>query len=110
MDKTSPMWGTALTLGVIGGLLITAGAFIELFGDTGSTSPSSGVLIRAGAVLAATALVLPSIRRPSLSTTTIAVAGLVLVLLRPGLIWVALIGWVAWLIAGRQRRTADNES
>jgi hypothetical protein len=68
------------------------------------------VLIRAGAVLGAVALVLPGIRRPSLPTLLVAGAGLVLVLARPGLVWAALIGWVAWALLSRQRRTSSSDS
>ena len=110
MDKPAPMSATALSVGIVGLALIVAGVLVALFGEDVSTSPSSGVLIRVGAVLGAVALVLPTFKRPSLAALLVAAAGLVLVLARPGLIWIALIGWVVWLIAARQRKTADNES
>jgi predicted branched-subunit amino acid permease len=81
-----------------------------LLADPGEGSPTGGVLIRAGAVLGAIALVLPSIRKPSLPAVLVAGAGLVLVLVRPGLVWAALIGWVAWVLLSRQRRTESSDS
>ena len=44
------------------------------------------------------------------STALIAGAGLVLVMARPGLVWAALIGWVAWVLLSRQRRTSSSDS
>jgi hypothetical protein len=81
-----------------------------LLADPGGGSPTGGVLIRTGAVLGAIALVLPSIRKPSLPTLLVAGTGLVLVLVRPGLVWAALIGWVAWVLLSRQRRTESSDS
>lgn len=91
-------------------LLIGAGVAILVWGAGSPPDPRSGILIRTGAILGAVALVLPSIRKPSISTILVAGAGLILVLARPGLIWAALIGWVVWVWLGRQRSTADNES
>jgi hypothetical protein len=106
----NPLKGTAIALGVIGAVAMVAGLVALLLADAGEGSPTGGVLIRAGAVLGAVALVLPGIRRPSLPTLLVAGAGLVLVLARPGLVWAALIGWVAWALLSRQRRTSSSDS
>jgi hypothetical protein len=106
----NPLKGTAIALGVIGVVAMVAGLVALLLADPGEGSPTGGVLIRAGAVLGAVALVLPGIRRPSLPTLLVAGAGLVLVLLRPALVWAALIGWVAWVVLSRQRRTSRSDS
>ncbi len=102
--------GTAIALGTIGVTAMVAGLAAILLADPGEASPTGGVLVRVGAVLGAIALVLPGIRRPSLSTLLIAGAGLVLVMARPGLVWAALIGWVAWVLLSRQRRTSSSDS
>jgi hypothetical protein len=106
----NPLKGTAIALGVIGAVAMVAGLIALLLADAGEGSATGGVLIRAGAVLGAVALVLPGIRRPSLPTLLVAGAGLVLVLARPGLVWAALIGWVAWALLSRQRRTSSSDS
>jgi hypothetical protein len=95
---------------VIALLLIGAGLARIVFEEGTTSDMRAGVLIRVGAIIGAVALVLPSIRKPSVSTILVAAAGLILVLARPGLIWAALIGWVLWLWLGRQRSAADNES
>jgi drug/metabolite transporter (DMT)-like permease len=95
---------------VIGVAAMVVGLIALVLADPGEGSPTGGVLIRAGAVLGAVALVLPGIRRPSLPTLLVAGAGLVLVLIRPGLVWAALIGWVAWALLSRQRRTSSSDS
>jgi membrane associated rhomboid family serine protease len=110
MPQENPLKSTAITLGVLALLAIGAGLVIILLADPDSGSTGGGVLIRVGAVLGALALLLPSIRKPSLSTMLIAGAGLVLVLARPSLVWVALIGWSVWLIPRSQRSTAHKES
>jgi hypothetical protein len=56
------------------------------------------------------ALVLPSIRKPSIPTLIVAGLGLVLVLARPGLVWAALIGWAVWVLLGPQRSTSRSDS
>lgn len=84
-------------------------AFALLSPPAAGTGPE-GLLVRVGALLGAVALILPTVRRPSLSTIVIAVAGLTLVLARPGLVWAALIGWSAWALIGRQRRTSSRDS
>jgi hypothetical protein len=104
------MRATAMTMGVIGLTFIVIGAIIALNSDQGVSTPSSGILIRTGAVLGAVALVIPSFRKPSPFTLIIAAAGLILVLARPGLIWVALVGWLIWLVPGRQRSTVSKDS
>ncbi len=110
MADRNELRGTAVAIGVIGLVLIGLGAVIALTSDRGISTPSSGILIRSGAVLGALALALPSIRKPSVSTLLVAGGGLVLVLARPGLIWAALIGWVVWIVLGRQRSTDSNDS
>lgn len=103
------MRSSAITIGLIGLIAIAAGILLALVGEVGTRGPTAGILIRAGAVLGAIALVLPSVKRPSFANVAVAGAGLILVLIRPSLIWVALIGWLGWLIF-RQRSTADTES
>jgi hypothetical protein len=106
----NPLKGTAIALGVLGLLAIVIGLVAILLADPGEGSPTGGVLIRAGAVLGAIALVLPGIRKPSLPALLVVGGGLVLVLIRPGLVWAALIGWVAWALLSRQRRTSSSDS
>jgi hypothetical protein len=106
----NPLRGTAIALGALGVLAMLIGLVTIVLADPGEGSPTGGVLIRTGAVLGAIALVLPSIRKPSLPTVLVAGAGLVLVLVRPGLVWAALIGWVAWVLLSRQRRTESSDS
>ena len=81
-----------------------------IWGSSDLNSPAVGVLIRVAGILLAVSLVLPSLRKPSMTTLLVAGGGLLLVLLRPALIWVALIGWVGWMVFGRQRSTADSDS
>ena len=104
------MRGTALTLGLIGVALALVAIVIVAWGSADFGSPTVGVLIRVAGILLAVSLVLPSIRKPSILALLVAGAGLILVLARPGLIWVALVGWVGWVVFGRQTRTADKES
>jgi hypothetical protein len=108
--EANPLKGTAIAIGALGILAMVAGLVALLLADPGEGSPTGGVLIRAGAVLGAIALVLPGVRKPSLPTLLVAGAGLILVLARPGLVWAALIGWVAWALLSRQRRTSSNDS
>lgn len=110
MANPSPLRGTALTLGVIGLIAAVAGMLIAFTGTNDLTSPTAGVLIRVGAILLAVSLVLPVVKKPSTGMTVVVGAGLLIVLLRPGLIWAGLIAWVLWLGLGRQRSTDDNAS
>jgi hypothetical protein len=102
------MRSTAIALGVVGLLVILVGVVLVQDADDGSTL--GGLIIRVGAVLGALALVLPTIRKPSLPTLIVAGVGLVLVLARPGLVWAALIGWAVWVLLGRQRRMSSSDS
>jgi len=106
----NPLRNTAIAVGVVGLIVIGVGLAVILFQDSDDGSTLGGLLIRVGAVLGAVALVLPSIRKPSLPTLMVAGLGLVLVLARPGLVWAALIGWAAWLLLGRQRSTSSSDS
>lgn len=110
VTEGNPLRGTAIAIGVVGVVGMVAGLIMILLADPGEASPTGGVLIRTGAVLGAVALILPSIRKPSLPTLLVAGVGLALVLARPGLVWAALIGWVAWALLSRQRRTSSNDS
>lgn len=110
VTSPSPLRGTALTLGVIGLIAAVAGMLIVFTGANDLNSPTAGVLIRVGAILLAVSLVLPVVKKPSTIMTAVVGAGLLVVLLRPGLIWAALIAWVLWLGLGRQRSTDDNAS
>ncbi len=97
-------------MGAVGLVIIGMGLAMLLFDDPGRGSNLGGLLIRVGAVLAAVALILPSIRKPSLPTLIVAGLGLILVLARPALVWAALIGWAAWILLSRQRRTPSSDS
>lgn len=81
-----------------------------VWGSSDLGSPAVGVLIRVAGILLAVSLVLPSLRKPSMTTLLVAGGGLVLILLRPGLIWVAALGWLGWALFGRQTSTADKDS
>jgi hypothetical protein len=109
MAEGNPLKGTAIALGVVGILMIGAGLAMAL-ADAGQQSPESGLLIRAGALVGAVALVLPTIRKPSLPTFVVSLVGLALVMARPGLVWAALIGWSIWVVRSRQRRIPSKES
>jgi len=80
-----------------------------IWGSSDLGTPTVGVLIRVAGILLAVSLVLPSLRKPSITTLVIAGAGLFLILLRPGLIWVALLGWMGWVVFGRQSRRVDKD-
>lgn len=103
---------------MIGAALALVATLIAVWGSAGFGSPTVGVLFRVAAILLAVSLVIPSLRRPSLMVVLAAGAGLTLVLAQPGLIWVALLGWVGWTAFGRetkryvkgQSRTADRDS
>jgi hypothetical protein len=101
---------TAILLGVIAAVLIGAGIAVALLGDSGFGSPAAGVLLRTGAVLGAVALVVPVVKQPSTMSVVVAGGGLILVLIRPALIWVALLVWIGWLVTRRQRNTAESDS
>jgi hypothetical protein len=83
------------------------GLVIIFSGSDDVNSPIAGVLIRVGAILLAISLVLPIAKKPSLAMTVAVGVGLLVTLIRPGLIWVAIIAWVGWLILGRQRSTNE---
>ncbi|MGH8947363.1 MAG: hypothetical protein ACRDXF_00785, partial [Acidimicrobiia bacterium] len=106
----TPLKGTAIAIGVVGVVVIGVGLAVILFQGADDGSTLGGLLIRVGAVLGAVALVLPSIRKPSVPTLIVAGLGLVLVLARPGLVWAALVGWAVWVLLGRQRRTSSSDS
>lgn len=95
-------------MGVVGLLVIGVG--VVLVQDAQDRGNLGGLIIRVGAVLGAIALVLPTIRKPSIPTLIVAGLGLVLVLARPGLVWAALVGWAVWMLLGRQRRTSSSDS
>ncbi len=106
----SPLRGTALALGVMGAIAAVIGMLIVFTGTDDLNSPTAGVLIRVGAILLAVSLVLPAVKKPSATMTVVVGFGLLVVLIRPGLIWAGLIAWVLWLALGRQRSTDDNAS
>lgn len=110
VDRSGQLRGIAITMGVIGLLMIGAGVGVALASDSGLQEPTAGLMLRVGAVLAALAMVVPTLRRPSIPTMAVAGGGLLLVLARPGLVWAALLGWVLWLFVSRQRRTSSNDS
>jgi hypothetical protein len=110
MAEGNPLKGTAIALGAVGILMIGAGLAVALLADAGQQSAEGSLLIRAGALVGAVALVLPTIRKPSMPTVLVSVVGLVLVMARPGLVWAALIGWSIWVIMSRQRRMSSRES
>jgi len=110
MDEGNPLKSTAITLGAVGLLLIGGGLAMLMLAPPDEGSTGGGLLIRAGALVGAVALVLPTIRKPSLSTVLVASGGFLLVMARPALVWAALIGWSVWAILGYQRRTSNRES
>lgn len=79
-----------------------------VFGSSDLTTPFVGVLVRVAALLIAVSLVLPSVRRPSLSTILVVVPLLILILMRPALIWAGLTGWLLWMVVRRQRSSTDR--
>ena len=93
---------------MIGLVVIAVGVVLVLDQDPDDGSTLGGLIIRVGAVLGAVALVLPTIRKPSLPTLIVAGLGLILVLARPGLVWAALIGWAVWVLLGRQREEVEQ--
>lgn len=109
MQDPNPLRGTALTIGLVGLAAVITAVILILFRDATLSSPEVGLLVRVGAILLAISLVLPGFRRPSLGAMIGVSAALVLILMRPALIWAGLIGWVAWMILGRQR-TDDRAS
>jgi hypothetical protein len=100
--NNNAMRGTALTVGVVGLAFVLLAMVMVIWGSSDLSSPSVGVLMRVAGILLAVSLVLPKARKPSLITVVVAGVGLVLVLTRPGLIWVALFGWVVWVAFNRQ--------
>ncbi|HSK07855.1 MAG TPA: hypothetical protein VK990_10070 [Acidimicrobiia bacterium] len=110
MAEGNPLKGTAIALGAVAILMIGAGLAMTLPATAGGQGAEGSLLIRTGALVGAVALVLPTIRRPSLPTVLVALVGLALVMARPGLVWAALIGWSIWVIMSRQRRMSSKES
>jgi hypothetical protein len=110
VGQKNQLRSTAIVMGAVGLVVIGMGLAMLLFNDPGRGSNLGGLLIRVGAVLGAVALILPSIRKPSIPTLIVAGLGLVLVLARPGLVWAALIGWAVWVLLGRQRSTSRSDS
>lgn len=110
MSEQRPKLGTAFTLGIFGAIAAGTGIVIALTPNASLTTPIVGVLIRVGAVLLAVSFAIPLFRKPSGLVMTLLGAGLVVVLIRPALIWAAVIGWIGWTILGRQRSTDDNDS
>ena len=100
----------ALVLGIIGAALGVSALALMLIGVSELSSPEVGVLIRVAAILIAVALVLPVMRRPSLTTMLLVGAGLIIVLVRPALIWVGLLLWGGWFFFGRHSRTDRSDS
>lgn len=109
VPEPNPLRGTALILGVVGIAMASAALLLVLFGVEDLRGPTVGVLARVAAILLAVSLVLPTIRKPNTSMLIVVGLGLVLILLRPGLIWAGLIGWWSWVLLGRQR-TDDKAS
>lgn len=109
MNGSSELGRIALILGVIGVGLVVAGIVIGLTAQSGMSDPAAGVALRTGALLGAVALVLPSIRKPSLPVLLGSAVVVALVFIRPGLIWVAVTAGVAWWLSGRQRRTDSRD-
>jgi drug/metabolite transporter (DMT)-like permease len=93
-----------------GAALASLATIMVVWGSSNLGSPEVGVLIRVAGILLAVSLVVPSLRKPSMTTLLFAGTGLVLVMLRPGLIWAALLGWVGWVLFSRQANTTDNAS
>ena len=109
-DK-SPLAGTALGLGLIGAGMALLAIALMLFGSEELNSPVVGVLIRVGAVLLALSFVLTTISKPSPRVMVVAGISLALVLVRPALIWVAVVGWLGWAVYRRiQSRTEASDS
>lgn len=110
MQDPGPLRNTAIALGAIGAGAALAGIVTALTPNATLTTPIVGVSIRVGAILLAISLALPSVRRPSAPALALVSAGLVLVMIRPGLIWAAVIGWVLWRVLRRQERTDRRDS
>ena len=102
------MRGTALTLGIVGLALASLALIMMVWGSSDLGSPAVGVLIRVAGILLAVSLVLPAVRKPSLTTVLVVGGGLVLVMARPGLIWAALFAWVLWVAFGRQSTDSND--
>lgn len=90
-----------ILLGVAAAVLALGGAGLLIWGE--SRQVTGEVMIRAGAVLAALWLVAPEIKRPGLAAILWMVAG-VLVLIRPRLVFVLVVGVIVWLLGRRSRR------
>lgn len=90
---------TRLLLGIAAVGLIVAGLSLALFGGEEATG---GMLIRVGVLLGAAWLVAPSVRRPSLATVALLVAG-ALVLIRPRLVAAVAVAALIWWMRRRQR-------
>ncbi len=109
MPPPHPLRSTAITLGIIGIAAIAAGILVAVTAERGLSEPLAGIFIRVGAVLAAIALILPTVRRPSLGALAVVSGATILVIARPALIWVALAGGLVWLFV-RQRKTDNKDS
>ena len=102
------MRGTALTLGIVGLALASLALIMMVWGSSDLGPPTVGVLIRVAGILLAVSLVLPAVRKPSLTTVLVVSGGLVLVMARPELIWAALFAWVLWVAFGLQSTDSND--
>ncbi|MGH8911187.1 MAG: hypothetical protein ACRDVD_01645 [Acidimicrobiia bacterium] len=91
---------TRILLGLAALGALVAGGAVLLWGSDDTTG---GVLIRVGLLLGAGWLVAPLIRRPTLATLGLMVAG-ALVLVRPRLIVAVVVAAVLWSMSARKRR------
>lgn len=109
MSTPHPLKSTAVTFGVVGLAAIVAGILVAVSTARGISEPMAGILIRVGVVIAAIAMILPVVRRPSFSVMAVSSGAVILVMLRPALVWVALAAGLVWLFL-RQRKTDNNDS
>ncbi len=95
MDNRS----TGITLGVIAAVVIVGGVVALAAGRL-----IGNVLIRAGAVAGAVALVMPSLGRMKRGSLWLLGGAVAIALIRPGLIWVTLLIFLAVVVTkGRSR-------
>jgi hypothetical protein len=90
---------TRRLLGLAALALIGGGVVVFVWG---SDETAAGVLIRVGAMLGAAWLVAPLLRRPSVASIALLVAG-TLVVLRPRLIVAVTVAAVLWRLSSRRR-------